>query len=88
MKTHGEVWYENKLQLQDLDTLDAEKAINKIKLPQRMNNEDAAKYYNKKFFNYWVEHLTFENIKKTKNKKKAVAMLMFGHHTHTHRMGE
>jgi len=54
----------------------------------QMQREDAAKYYNKKFFNYWVEHLEFENIKKTKNKKKAVAMLMFGHHKHTHRMGE
>jgi len=56
--------------------------------PEPMKREDAAKYYNKKFFNYWVEHLEFENIKKTKNKKKAVAMLMFGHHMHTHRMGE
>jgi len=75
--THGEVWYLNKCKLQELETLDAEDAINKMKLPQKMSKADASKYYNKKLFNYWVTCI--QSDIELQHKKEILSALMFGH---------
>ena len=77
--THGEAWYENKCKLQELETLDAEEAINKIKLPPKMNNEDAARHYNIKLFNHWVYDYKHHKRLSIKQRKEIVSALMFGH---------
>jgi len=77
--THGEAWYENKCKLQELETLDAEEAINKIKLPPKMNNEDAARHYNIKLFNHWVYDYKYHKRLSIKQRKETVSALMFGH---------
>ena len=55
--THGEAWYLNKQRLQEIPSLNLEDELQKIKLPPKMNKEDAVRYYNKKMFDYYVAEL-------------------------------
>jgi hypothetical protein len=77
--THGEAWYENKQALQELETLDAEEAMKKIKLPQKMSNKEAVRHYNIKLFHHWVYDYEFHKRVSVEQRKEIVSALMFGH---------
>jgi hypothetical protein len=76
--THGEAWYENKQALQELETLDAEEAINKIKLPKKMTNSEASRHYNIKLFHHWVYDYDYDKRVTLKQRKELISALMFG----------
>jgi len=78
MKTHGEVWYENKLMLQNAHTLELDEDESKLKLPKRMQRKDAFKYYNKKLFKHWTQDYDFDKRISEKHIKEIVSALMFG----------
>ena len=73
--THGEAWV---LETHE-DNLDLSKHYQTSPrgLPKQMSREDAVRYYNTKLLNYWIETMEFKNIKKKKNKVKAIIFLMF-----------
>jgi len=78
--THGEAWYENKLQLQESDTLDLEENVGMIKsLPKRLSKEEALRHYNIKLFNHWVHDYEYNKRLSVKQIKEIVSALMFGH---------
>ena len=74
--THGEAWYKNKQNLQEIETLDLEKEMDKIKLPPRMSHKEAVRYYNKKMFDYYVANLKAKSPMRVK--KAFVSREMFG----------
>ena len=72
--THGEVWYERKLDV-ELNDFDDERTVN-YKLPEPMNREDAGKYYNKKLFAYWMDQI--DDSLSILKKSKIINRYMFG----------
>ena len=78
MKTHGEVWYENKCMLQNSHTLKLDEDACKIKLPSRMERKEALKYYNKKLFKHWTQDYEYDKRISEKHIKEIVSALMFG----------
>ena len=50
--THGEAWYQSKVAVNAKRLSDVQESDTKI-TQARMTREDAAKYYNKKLFDYW-----------------------------------
>jgi len=74
--TYGETWYANKQKLNSMQGLEIDENFDKIRLPKKMNNADAGKYYNNKLFNYWTTLLS-DNLKHIR-KKQIISALMFG----------
>jgi hypothetical protein len=75
--TYGEAWYENKCLLETSDTLSLEDET-KWKLPTKMNNKDASRYYNIKLFNHWVYDYEYDKRATIAQIKELVSALMFG----------
>lgn len=73
--THGEQWFKQKQEI-DLKVGVEYCGGASNNLPPRMSRDEAAKYYNTKFFNYWLTQLD-EDID-TKNRISVLKFLMFG----------
>ena len=75
MKTHGEQWHANKLEIESSHGFEFSNPDRG--LPPKMEYKKAVIYYNTKLFKYWVDKLdsklTYER------KAQVVSALMFGH---------
>ena len=75
MTTHGEFWYQRKLEVQDTDSFEC--SISEVGLPPKMQRKEAARYYNIKLFKHWMTYL--DKKLKTDRKKAIISALMLGH---------
>ena len=55
------------------------KTLNIKDKPDRMSRKDAAKYYNKKLFDHWVNDYAYDDRVSIMMRKSIVSSLMFGH---------
>jgi len=74
--TYGEACIEEQFSMRMVNG-EAVPSIEHKNKPKRMKREDAAKYYNKKLFDYWINQLD-DNLSELR-KKQIISLFMFGH---------